>query len=542
MEPLFENHQLNNRPNSAKYPDLKAWRNFRSRPFTAVNKNLAALPSRNKSKADPSKSKSKNVAYSREELYDRAMEFKTQMNLYREENLKLKTKIKILEKENRKEDEENEKGSLLHHLKNQLKDAQKQIENKDLEISELKKASRATRIQEMEVEIKMYIDECTRLKRMLEEALSQLSMGVVSQDLQEKYLQQCIQIKKLKQEIYDMNMFGDEKTLDSKGKKKRDGLLLKMKQTILETRDENEKIKAENMILAGQLKMMREQFKCPNCQFCGAEENNRDINILIWEIWQAIEHRRINLEKAWELLEIANVDINVDTLNEALEKIGLYFTIQELQLFHSAFQNSQKISYDSFVSTLTKLKPTELITYEQIKDTITHLSYRLQVKRWTTEQVPHIFFQESRYYTQSEFSQLLQQEPVIFDITQAELFSRFVFGCSASLPCEECIARLFDILEPWEVLSEAKEYEYDSELRNVLGKYGIELEKVCKEMDKENTGIINLKQLEEALGKVGAKMSPNIFSYLRLLFYTDQYKFDTVPYMNFLSAYCDIKD
>lgn len=537
MEPL--ENQSNPRPNSAKFSDLKAIRNFRSRPFSAANKNQAVFPPRNKSKLEPNKSKSKSIPYTREELYDRAMEFKTQLNMYKEENLRLKTKIKILEKESQKIDEDNEKSSLTHILKSQLKEAQKTLDDKNTEISDLKKQSKVTRIQEIEVEMKMYIDECTRLTRMLEESLTQLSMGLSPHDLQERYVQQSVQIKKLKQEIYDMSMLGDGKDK----RKKRDNLIMKMKEKIVETREENDKVKQENNRLMNEIKMIKEMVKCPNCGYgSNYEENSRDLHTLIWEIWIAIEHRKLTLETTWELLGMANLDTNLDVINDALEKLGLFFSQNELQVMHQGFQNSQKISYENFVYLMNSHKPADLVTYEQIKEVLSHFSYRLQVKRWTCDQVPHIFFQESRLYSQSEFLQILMQEPIIFDENQASLLSRFLFGPSQAMPSEECIARMFDFLEPWEVLSEAKEYEYDSELRNILTKSGKALEKECRMIDKSQSNLISFGDLQKSLEKIGAVLSDRMFDYLKLLFYTDQYTFDTVPYLNFLSAYCEIKE
>lgn len=109
------------------------------------------------------------------------------------DNLKLKTKIKKLEQEivnqQREMDEyimsQNQgrvdygmnnsymKGANSHitqSLKNHIKEMKSELVKKDEEMSKIKRSLKATNIQELEVEMKLYVDECTRLRHMLEES------------------------------------------------------------------------------------------------------------------------------------------------------------------------------------------------------------------------------------------------------------------------------------------------------------------------------------------------------------------------------------
>jgi len=60
---------------------------------------------------------------------------------------------------------------LTLNLKRKIKELQSEIAVKDEENDKLKKNIKNTKIAEMEVEMKMYMDECTRLRHQLEEVI-----------------------------------------------------------------------------------------------------------------------------------------------------------------------------------------------------------------------------------------------------------------------------------------------------------------------------------------------------------------------------------
>lgn len=114
----------------------------------------------------------------------------------------------------------------------------KKLEDKEFEISELRRNAKNSKFQEMEVEVKMYIDECTRLRRMLEEALSQLSMGVAPHDLQERYVQQSVQLKNLRKEYHELNLLCEDFKISGKGKRKKDEWITRLKKALNKSKEE----------------------------------------------------------------------------------------------------------------------------------------------------------------------------------------------------------------------------------------------------------------------------------------------------------------
>jgi hypothetical protein len=65
------------------------------------------------------------------------------------------------------------KGANSHitqNLKYHIKEMKTELTKKDEEMSKIKRSLKSTNIQELEVEMKLYVDECTRLRHMLEES------------------------------------------------------------------------------------------------------------------------------------------------------------------------------------------------------------------------------------------------------------------------------------------------------------------------------------------------------------------------------------
>jgi len=170
------------------------------------------------------------TVHDKEHLYDEAVKLKQSMNIYRDENMKLKTRVALCDKELEKKDKIIQelltqlstqgqgsapslpKGQSATHLvialKKQLKESKDEIRAKEEEIKKLKKSLKITRLQETEVEIKMFADECTRLKHIIEEIMKQKAAGYTPEDvalIEEKINQQDSMIHSIKQQNNEMS-------------------------------------------------------------------------------------------------------------------------------------------------------------------------------------------------------------------------------------------------------------------------------------------------------------------------------------------------
>lgn len=126
------------------------------------------------------------------------MKQKITANFLKDENVKLKTRIHMLEGDVSKKEKliddllmqqdsfqvggplipSSVKGTklkveshLTQNLKRKIRELQVLIQQKSEEVELYKKNIKSTKITELEVEMKMYLDECTRLRHQLEEVI-----------------------------------------------------------------------------------------------------------------------------------------------------------------------------------------------------------------------------------------------------------------------------------------------------------------------------------------------------------------------------------
>lgn len=200
--------------------------------------------------ASNSKLRSKYILHDKEQLYDDAIKLKEQLHKVQAENMQLKTKVLQNEKEIAKKDKDivdiynqfqsqapprllklKNDSYLVTSLKKQVKDLRTEKSAKEEELNNLKKKTKVTKLQEMEVEIKMYIDECTRLRHLLEEVIQQKSM-VGQEDInmiEQKLNQQNNMLRISKQE--NMQLMQKNKSLEDELSKVRTTLTEKDKST-----------------------------------------------------------------------------------------------------------------------------------------------------------------------------------------------------------------------------------------------------------------------------------------------------------------------
>lgn len=167
------------------------------------------LPGKNITAIDleATKLRPKIVAQEREILYENVLKQKLHNNAYRDENTKLKTRLAIFEVELRQRERvidellvkpdaianltsgattsavalatvggnfakmKKFESHLTQNLKRRIKEMQVIIATKSQELDTLKRNIKTTKQNEMEVELRSYMEECTRLRQQLEEVI-----------------------------------------------------------------------------------------------------------------------------------------------------------------------------------------------------------------------------------------------------------------------------------------------------------------------------------------------------------------------------------
>ena len=93
------------------------------------------------------------------------------------------------------------------NLKRKVRDLNQECQKKDEEIEALRKNIRSTQLKEIEVEIKVYIDECARLRQQLEEVMKSkdtFADPVELKTIQEQFQERDSLITKLQLESVEL--------------------------------------------------------------------------------------------------------------------------------------------------------------------------------------------------------------------------------------------------------------------------------------------------------------------------------------------------
>ena len=223
-------------------PDSSNNKKPSGRPFTAPKppQNIISIkPVKNSDSSSMLNKKNRQITTDKEKLYEENLELKQKNNSLNDENLKLKTKLFQLEKELTKKDDSSEPGKnsshLLANLKQIVKDLKQQLSEKTSEVETCRKNAKTSKVQELETEVKVFSDECTRLKHHLAEVLkAQGSSFEVSGQALEKNIQSSIANEAIRRE--NMELAGKIEEL----KQEKEGLISKLQ--------EKRKVKKRNEI------------------------------------------------------------------------------------------------------------------------------------------------------------------------------------------------------------------------------------------------------------------------------------------------------
>ncbi|CDW90055.1 UNKNOWN [Stylonychia lemnae] len=168
-----------------------------------------------------------SMMYKKEDLYDQNIYLKLQLNDYKEDNLKLRTRVAQLLAQIGSRDKLfddlyksafitsqgtfaknnlNKDALLIINLKRQVQDLKDNVFNKDAEIYDLKKEIKSTKIKELEIELKTYMQECLRLRQITEQAIKfsgEIDLKKIQQANIEQSQQFQLQTQNFKQQLND---------------------------------------------------------------------------------------------------------------------------------------------------------------------------------------------------------------------------------------------------------------------------------------------------------------------------------------------------
>lgn len=528
------------RPHSVRILELQALR--KNRPYSAANRGLGSANRYSKGRKEADRARPKLSQYRKEDLYDERMTLKSKANQLEEENLRLKTRIKFLEKEAKREETVDE-NSLLAVFKAQVKDLRAKLDEKEAELKDLKGNIKVTRATEVQVELKAYMDECTRLRRIAEESAQQLAMGVAPTDLQQRYLQLVVDYKALSREYRMVGGNGEEKGRKAGGK---DINNRASNAAVFELREENVLLKEQNRSLMGELGRLQQIMICPNCQQPLASsgqslgELQRPVSLLFHLLWARMKEVGADVQSLWHRLdsEMAGV-LRPQEIEEGFAQLGIQLGANELTQIMLEMNPEQgtRVHFSQFEKTLLKhsLDPESLPN--ELVQSLSTLSWQCQVARVHREEVPGLLTTGAEC-SGKELVEALLQVPFSLQEAAAQCIAEFLLHGEDRLSCHMVSVWLELLLPDWVVFTEEEETELDRKLMRLFrGKYDQFLD-LCKPYDPSSLQFIPFQDFLAVCAALSIELEGPLLAYLQVEFYSETKDTTKVPYQSVAQLYC----
>lgn len=516
----FEENSSSAFSSTGRMRDLMMLRFQHMRPVTAANMLGTRLP------------KARGIPYRKEELYDRVLQMKGEVNTVKTENVRLKTKMKQIEDKLGKRPAD-DPPLLADSLKTQIADMRAQLNARDEELAFIKKRLKFTKMTELENELKVTVDECMRLRRMLLEAMEELAQGITPLDLQERYLKLKADYKALRREFFEMSAYVRENKARSNSTKPEARKLRKMHE-----------LRANTSQTSGEFRHLRDS-KCPKCgsDLAGSDleprsRNGKSINKILEQVWQLLWTQDLKVPDFWQRLDPEMLGaIKPHTLIETLRNMGCKLSHQEVEKVLEALGTSQGESVHrmDFEDVLERYRPP--LTEDQSRF-LAHFSLRVQSLRMHSIDLPQLLALPQPQCSLSHFSKALETSQLLFSEELSQGIAKVVFLGYSSMQTETVYARLAAHIGTVELLTPEKESELDTELKQLYSGKSVSLTAKLEPLDPRVEGIVSFSDFLSASKALGVALPLHLQNYLRVLFYSELQELDQVPYETFIQAYC----
>jgi hypothetical protein len=429
-------------------------------------------------------------------------------------------------------------AQLAARFKRQVQQLKGEVDMQRAENAALKKKMRITQLIELETEKQMYISECTRLRRLLDNALGTRTSnsplpGVLSHEAPKAELDSYkisprdkMRRKPTASSVSPIR--GDYEQASYQRPPRESGI---EHTTLQETTSVSHDRSSERLStmadlgsnrhiseLQRQLKRARKDLETVLCaygpqdwlsaddlytqlHFSGVGISEKDVK----DLWRAVfPTQRAKLTRILETLGRAEGSFISHSLFEA--------STQE-RLGNSGFSIAlQSADVDNQTDTIMQ-----------------HLALRMQLHRVTNEQAVQMLADVVNASPSAQQTMLLE-EP--FEFTDEDLRSQVLGLLSSNMTLHE----LSDHLGTWRVLEDSEEDKFDAALSLKI-KNKAPFLSACKHYDRAQKGCISLTEFFAAGRSCGMDFEPRLKLYIKLLSYSFEHKLNSAPYISLVEAF-----
>ena len=568
------------RPASAKKHDSDTTK-IPKRCFSRLNTGMKGRKNLQKEKNTllVEKLKPNKILMDKERLYIENMQLKIKNNELLEDIVKYKAKFFQLQREKQKKDDtpnqnDSQSSFLVRLLKQNIRELKNELHSKDMVITKQRKNMKLTKFLEMELEIKAYIDECTRLKHYLEEIIKEKE-EITSRTNEISY-QPNEQMQNLMNIIED-----DKRKIKDLTEKLRGNSMTKYEKSPKAKEDssayikEIEKLKTElsskQSKFSKDLEYLQQELKTQQSTQASTSFKLEEANKLIASLYEELKSiRQRNSVSISPPKFILVLNEAVTSLNQSISQYLLSVnpenptTITQLKLIQRLKQYSPSISQLDLESVMSCIQDKnsseisvgklidfyatfgfELNPAEQknrnILDLFQHLELRMQLHRVPKENLLEALIgpgsQTVKTIESQEIVMIFTNSPFSFSRKEAGQIVEYLFESKKAIKYSDLVSRFYGSTADWEIFTPKDEENFDSYLIGLVSKNMNHIEKYCGDKDPKNKGVISLQEFNLCLGKVKISLPQRVYNYLLVLFYSHNMTLNTVPYKQFLQAY-----
>ena len=411
--------------------------------------------------------------YSNEDLNDHIFVLKNKLNDTLQENKLLKAKIVKLEKKSRGPIISPPKSRSTAHFTNGS-DNQRLL----------------MKIADLEFENKLLKDDRIKMREAIDELIGNPPPDY--KKVYEKYVKQCIKLKKLKSE----QGYSKSRKLYSQG--------IASPKTV-------------SGILATQ-------------------EGKRKNSTIVESIYEYSCKNKLEFDEIWHVINPNGFKaVNFLEFSRGIHGLGIDIPNSSLSIFFESVTKGNKMTQQQLESALTSRRSLKIVNYSDLKIPLQHLYMRLQIQRITLAMLVSGLPEVDVVY--DDFFKLMHSPPFQLEKASADIISIYVFSGSSKASKEYIHDKLQEVMGSWKIFTEEEELGLDDMIRSKLGNSWESFLKKCTEIDTGKTEKVSYYDFVKICKSLDFEVSSEMEQYLKILFYTDKLQLDVVPYLSFIIAY-----
>ncbi|CAD8101178.1 unnamed protein product [Paramecium primaurelia] len=322
-----------------------------------------------------------------EKLIEDNQQLKVQLNQFKDENIKLRTRNTNLEKDLQKcqkiieevEATGNMKrfyakpstdNQMILSLKSQVKELRQMLDQREQDMLQLKKSVKYTRLTEMEIERKHFQDETLRMKQIIEELIQQ-NLYAQQKEKDQQKLQEMVQ--------------------------QRDNLIKQMQEDIEQLEIQNKNLESQQQqLIIGFQDLDKEYVKLDQSMQAKLKSKDKIIN----ELKNNLKRIQDQIEKEKKITQHSKGNSALQTHNKQQKRIQ---------------------------SAKPSLQITKPVQQEEIQDLIQEIKYKLIALQKSSHQIDNLLFSEtSQQTTISQLTEKLINDPFFLERMDAQNLARFL--------------------------------------------------------------------------------------------------------------------